>query len=311
MGCSLGPKPHTSYLTMSATSTPVPSADHHPVYETEVFHRVTLALRYLQTHHRQQPSLHTVAQAVGYSAEHLQRTFSQWAGVSPKRFLQFLNKQVLMQRLRAQSPSLSAAYDLGLSSGSRVHDLILTCEAVTPGQVRASGAGVDLRGGIAPTPFGTACLGWTPHGLCHLEFLEAHPQRALVDLQQRWPAAHLQREDEAARRWVERIFAPVYGQRPLPVLLRGTNFQIKVWEALMRLPSATVVSYSDVAQAIGHPRAQRAVGTALAANTVGYLIPCHRVIRQSGVLGPYRWGADRKAAMIGWEAAQHEPTAVE
>ena len=288
--------------------TPVPTLqpDAPSSPPSDAFQRVARALRFLQTHQRHQPSLEAVAQATGYSAAHLQRTFTQWAGVSPKRFLQFLNKQALLRRLRDQTPSLQAAYDLGLSSGSRVHDLILTCEAVTPGQVRASGAGVDLRGGFASTPFGGACLGWTLHGLCHLEFLTSTPDAAWQALRQSWPAARLQREDGAAQEWVTQIFAPAGGRGALPVVLRGTNFQLKVWEALMRLPSATVVSYGEVARAIGQPQAQRAVGTALAANTVGYLIPCHRVIRQSGVLGPYRWGAERKAAMIGWEAAQHD-----
>ena len=285
---------------------PLPAAARRAESDSLAFERVALALAYVQAHQYRQPRLEEVAQAMGYSPAHLQRTFTQWAGVSPKRFLQFLNKQALLQRLAEQTPSLQAAFDLGLSSGSRVHDLMVTCEAVTPGQARAAGAGIDLRAGVAQTPFGRACLGWTPLGLCHLEFLASTPEVALSALRRRWPAAEFAREDAAAQQWSIRIFGPRLGHQALPVLLQGTNFQIKVWEALMHLPCGAVVSYGDLARAIGQPHAQRAVGSALAANTVGYLIPCHRVIRSSGVLGPYRWGAERKAAMIGWEAAQHD-----
>ncbi len=292
------------------------------------FHTVAQALAYLRTHARAQPGLDEVAQAVGLSGPHLQRVFVQWAGVSPKRFLQFLSKERALAALRTQADVLAATDAAGLSGPGRLHDLLVNCTALTPGEIRSGGRGVVLGWGWADTPFGPALLAWTPRGLCHLAFSE--PEEAThheTELRADWPQAQHQRNDEGAAQWAQRALAtlqtgtespssasnsaPLHTppHTPLPLLLRGTNFQIQVWQALLRVPVGTLASYSQLATAIGSPRAQRAVGSALAANRIALLIPCHRVIRESGDFGPYRWGPARKCALLGWEAAQTSPEA--
>jgi AraC family transcriptional regulator of adaptative response/methylated-DNA-[protein]-cysteine methyltransferase len=265
---------------------------------------VAQAIRYLRTQALQQPSLAELAQAVHLSEFHLQRVFAAWAGISPKRFLQYLTKEYAREALRAAQDVLSVTQASGLSSASRLHDLMVSCEAMTPGEIKSGGAGVTLGWGQAETPFGTALAGWTPRGLCYLAFLDGDEDERLAELRAAWPAAQLQGDDAQARRLLAQVFpgAPQPGR--LHLLLRGTNFQIKVWEALLRLPAGRRVSYTQLAALAGTPRAQRAVGSALAANQIAWLIPCHRVIRESGDSGQYRWGGDRKAAMLAWEAAR-------
>lgn len=291
---------------------------------------VAKAIRYLRDNFqgdlKHQPSLAELAAAVHVSEYHLQRVFTAWAGISPKRFLQYLSKEHALQALRSAQaePGVGqsvdgVAYASGLSGSGRLHDLMVSCEAMTPGEIKTGGAGVAVGWGRVETPFGPALAGWTPRGLCYLAFLdEADPQGRDEDarhteLSAFWPAADLRRDDAAARAWMERVFVPAGGkgtaQGPLHLLLRGTNFQIKVWEALLRLPPGHRVSYTQLAALADAPKAQRAVGSALAANTIGYLIPCHRVIRESGDSGQYRWGGERKAAMLAWEAARAEDRA--
>ena len=265
---------------------------------------VARAIAYLRTHARAQPSLAELAAAVQLSEFHLQRVFQAWAGISPKRFLQYLTKAHAQQALRAQQDVLSAAWASGLSGPGRLHDLLVTCEAMTPGEIRQGGAGVALGYGLGTTPLGMALVGWTPRGLCHLTFVDGDAAPHGEALAALWPAAQRQRDDAAAQQWLARVFAPVGAQAPLPLLLRGTNFQLKVWEALLRIEPAQLLSYGQLAQRLGMPRAARAVGSAVAANTVGYLIPCHRVIRETGELGQYRWHPDRKAALLAWEAGR-------
>lgn len=267
---------------------------------------VARAIAYLRTQARHQPSLAEVAAAVHLSEFHLQRVFQAWAGISPKRFLQYLTKAHALQALLGQQDVLGAACVSGLSGPGRLHDLLVSCEAMTPGEVRRAGAGVVLGHGLGTTPLGAAVVGWTPRGLCYLAFVDGDEEVAprSEELAQQWPAATHQRDDAAAQQWLTRVFASVGKRPPLPVLLRGTNFQLKVWEALLRVPPGRVLSYGQLAQQVGAPRAARAVGSAVAANTLGYLIPCHRVIRESGDLGQYRWHPDRKAALRVWEAAQ-------
>jgi AraC family transcriptional regulator of adaptative response/methylated-DNA-[protein]-cysteine methyltransferase len=272
---------------------------------------VAQAIRYLRAQALQQPTLAELAQAVHLSEFHLQRVFAQWAGISPKRFLQYLTKEYARQALREAQDVLSVAYDSGLSGGSRLHDLMVSCEAMTPGEIRRGGAGVTVGWGQADTPFGAALVGWTPRGLCYLAFLDGDAAGRQQELQAAWPAATLARDDGAAQRLLAQVFPATPQPGRLHLLLRGTNFQLKVWEALLRLPPGWRVSYTQLAALAGAPKAQRAVGSALAANQIGWLIPCHRVIRESGDSGHYRWGGERKAAMLAWEAGHTRPAPVE
>jgi AraC family transcriptional regulator of adaptative response/methylated-DNA-[protein]-cysteine methyltransferase len=276
------------------------------------FETVARAIEYIRAHARQQPALSDVAAAVNLSEFHLQRLFSEWAGISPKRFLQYLTKEYARQALRESSDILSTSFDAGLSGTGRLHDLMVSCEAMTPGEIKAQGKGVVVYYGIALTPFGDALFAWTQRGVCKLAFCDgcgSTDSSVLVDdLATEWSAATLQRDEEEATRLSQRIFYPEpgkAGQAPekLHLLLSGTNFQIKVWEALLNIGSSKIVSYSTLAKLAGSSKAQRAVGSALAANRIGYLIPCHRVIRESGDVGVYRWGSDRKAMMLAWEKA--------
>ncbi len=231
--------------------------------------------------------------------------FSAWAGVSPKRFLQFLTKEHALGCLR-QSTTLDAALDVGLSGPSRLHDLMVQTVALTPGEIRARGAGVALRHASAATPFGPAFIAWTARGICFLAFHDGDDAVPLADVRADWPLAEVQLDTAGAAAWAARIFVRSPGAGPLHVVLQGTNFQLAVWEALMRVAPGAPVSYTQLSAMAGAPRAQRAVGSALAANRVSYLIPCHRVIRGDGDSGHYRWGADRKRALLAWEAARSD-----
>jgi AraC family transcriptional regulator of adaptative response/methylated-DNA-[protein]-cysteine methyltransferase len=269
--------------------------------------RVTRAIRYLEQHSRVQPSLEAVAAAAGLSPYHFQRLFRRWAGVSPKRFLQFLTIGSARQALREGRSVLESAYDAGLSGPGRLHDLFVTFDAVTPGEFKSRGTGMVIDYGFVDTPFGDGFLALTERGICGLAFLDAGQRReALADFRANWPGAVLRRAPLRAADTARRIFRPGGAVERLMLDLRGTNFQIKVWEALLRIPPGSLVSYGDLAGAVGQPRAHRAVASAVARNPVAFLIPCHRVIRQSGRFGEYRWGTERKQAMIGWEAAQRE-----
>lgn len=273
---------------------------------------VANAIRYLDRHVLQQPSLEDVARALNVSALHLQKVFSAWVGLSPKRFLQFLTKEHAKTILLETDSILSASLDLGLSSPSRLHDLMVNCEAMTPAQVKKRGDGIDVVWGRGVTPFGDATLAWTSKGICHLSFDTDH-EVVQVDteltLRQRWPSALLSVDHVQAQQQLHTIFrtldqAPTPQRPPLHLWLQGTNFQIKVWEALMQVPEGHMISYQQLATQAGSPRAARAVGSAMAANGVAFLIPCHRVIRETGDVGHYRWGRERKQAMLGWEAAR-------
>lgn len=245
-------------------------------------------------------SLAVLAERLDVSEFHLQRVFSDWAGVSPKRFLQFISKKRALEALRSERDVLSASLSAGLSSPGRLHDLLVTCEGVTPGEARTLGAGVQIRHGRHQTALGDAFIGLTKRGICHLRFISGDTD-PVAELRAEWPEATLIEDAGAARGRLESLAAP---RAPIRLWLKGTNFQIKVWEALLRVPEGDLVSYSHLASAAGMPTAVRAVASAVAANPVAWLVPCHRVIRSSGVLGQYRWGPERKAALIGWEAAR-------
>ena len=268
--------------------------------------RVRHAIEYLEEHAQRQPSLDEVAQAVGLSSYHFQRMFKRWAGVSPKRFLQFLTVARAQAALREGKSALETSYDSGLSGPGRLHDLFVAVEAVTPGEYKDEGAGVEIRYGFHSTPFGDCLLALTDRGICGLAFTGGGERQTVLDeLRRRWGAAVLRRNQAATGETASRVFKRSRGA-PITLALKGTNFQIKVWEALLRIPPGAVVSYGDIARVIGHPDSYRAVGTAVGRNPIAYLIPCHRVIQSSGAFGNYRWGAARKRAMLGWEAAARE-----
>ncbi len=253
------------------------------------YDRIESAIRYVQQHARSQPSLQQIAAHVNLSPHHLQRTFKRWAGLSPKRFLQFLTAEHAKTRLRESRSVLHTTYDVGLSSPGRLHDLFVSVEAVTPGEFKRRGEGIEIRYGVHPTPYGNCLLGLTDRGICALWF-----DGDLEEFVDEWRSARLIEDRRATGSVVERVFL---GER-LPLLLRGTNFQVQVWRALMRIPEGSVVSYSGLAGVLGMPRGARAVASAVARNQISYLIPCHRVLRESGAMGGYRWGLMRKRAML-------------
>jgi AraC family transcriptional regulator of adaptative response/methylated-DNA-[protein]-cysteine methyltransferase len=272
------------------------------------YERIERAIRYLEENYRQQPNLKALAQGAGLSEFHFQRLFRRWAGISPKRFVQYLTAGHAVRILRESRTNLDAAYDSGLSGGGRLHDLLINLHAVTPGELKRAGAGLTIRYGFHPSPFGECLIAVTAHGICHLGFLPPADRRAaLAKLAAEWSRARLEEAPRVTAPLARRLFARVNGDSPgIDLHVRGTNFQIKVWEALLRIPPGRVVSYEDLARHIHAPRAVRAVANAVAHNPVAWLIPCHRVIRKSGALGGYRWGETRKKALLAWEAAQNE-----
>ncbi len=273
--------------------------------------RIAAAIRYLDAHQASQPSLDAVAAHLHLSPWHFQRLFARWAGISPKRFVQYLTVDHARTLLAQTSNVLDASLESGLSGPGRLHDLFVHVEAVTPGEYKSGGQGLAIRYGFHLSPFGRCLLAVTERGICGLVFVEDVPgsaEAALASLRTRWPAATLLRDEAATARVMESIFPAdaLAEPRPVHLLLKGTNFQLKVWEALLRVPAGGVTTYATVAQTIQQPAAARAVGSAVGANAIAYLIPCHRVIRKSGIVEGYRWGTVRKKAILGWEAAHNE-----
>jgi AraC family transcriptional regulator of adaptative response/methylated-DNA-[protein]-cysteine methyltransferase len=283
--------------------------DRYTNYEqlSEDYQRVEMAIRYLEEHYQEQPGLEEVAANVGLSEYHFQRLFARWVGISPKRFLQFLTKEHAKRLLESSSSVLEAAYQSGLSSPGRLHDLFVTCEAVTPGEYKRHGEGLTISYGFHPSPFGDCLLAVTERGLCGMAFSEEDDrQKVLSDLRARWRKAVLEENQGQTAEILEQVFPLEKGsaRSDLHLLLNGTNFQIKVWEALLRVPPGKVVSYEEIAVFIGMPKAARAVSRAVAVNPIALIIPCHRVIRKMGAFGGYRWGTARKKAILGWEMAR-------
>jgi AraC family transcriptional regulator of adaptative response/methylated-DNA-[protein]-cysteine methyltransferase len=274
--------------------------------------RIEKAIRYLDEHRSAHPSLASVATHVGLSESHFQRMFTRWAGVSPKRFLQHQTAQLAKRLLREQRSLLSASYEAGLSGPARLHDLIVNSEAMTPGEFQREGAGLIIRYGFHPSPFGECLIAVTPRGVCHLAFIHPVSRGAALDqLRRNWPRANFVPEQNATRGVVAKAF-PAPGSREQPTLslhVKGTNFQLKVWEALLRVPDGSVTTYGRIAAAIGDPGASRAVGTAVGSNPISYLIPCHRVIRATGELGGYAWGPARKRVMLALESMRADEPA--
>jgi AraC family transcriptional regulator of adaptative response/methylated-DNA-[protein]-cysteine methyltransferase len=280
----------------------IPVTDFHQL--SEDYRRIEQAIQYLEKHVQSQPELGEIASAVGLSEYHFHRIFSRWAGISPKRLLQFLTKEGAKELLAQSENLLDTTYGVGLSSLGRLHDLFVTTEAVTPGEYKSGGAGLTIRYGLHDTPFGKALIGTTERGICHLSFVQTSEGKAIDTLVVEWQQARMVEDHKATAPLVEPIFdLSKRGNTPLRLHLRGTNFQLKVWEALMRIPPGAVTSYEGLAAQAGRPRASRAVGTALGRNPIAVLIPCHRVIRKLGEFGNYRYGAVRKKALLAKEFA--------
>lgn len=281
------------------------------------YRRIARAIHFLNENRDDAPSLADVAGAVDLSPHHFQRLFSRWAGVSPKRFLQYLTLDDARRLLRSGRSVLDTTYELNLSGPSRLHDLFVTVDAMTPGEHKQGGSGLAIDAAEIPSPFGLCLLGVTERGVCWLSFSDSpNDDNGLEQLRGTWPNAEI-RTDAEARRRVGDLAETIFGDRLLAggvsahetpsinVLVHGTNFQLKVWEALLRIPTGRVVSYGDVACAVGKtPKASRAVGSAVGANPVSLLIPCHRVLRSVGTVSGYRWGSDRKRAILAWEGAR-------
>lgn len=276
---------------------------------SEDYKRVEEAIRYVEEHWREKPSLKEIAGSVNLSEFHFQRLFTRWVGISPKRFLQYLSKEKARESLEQSHNVLEAAYEAGLSGPGRLHDMFVTWEAVTPGEYKMQGLGLTIRYGFHASPFGECLIATTERGVCFLAFVEeGERQEALETLRDKWAKARLVEDPSATRHLVEGMIAGLRGQRSprIKLVLWGTNFQIKVWEALLRVPPGSVVTYEDIAVSIGMPKASRAVGNAVAHNPIPMVIPCHRVIRKPGNFGEYRYGVARKKAMVGWEFAQKD-----
>ncbi|MGH1429731.1 MAG: bifunctional helix-turn-helix domain-containing protein/methylated-DNA--[protein]-cysteine S-methyltransferase [Neptuniibacter sp.] len=267
---------------------------------------MTRVIQQIQSNTIPAHSLNELAEQVGMSEHHFQRIFSSWAGVSPKRFQQFLTKERAKNMLSESNSVLETSLELGLSGSGRLHDLMIRCEAMTPGEIKSKGEGMQICFGSAVTPLGNSLIAWTGRGICYLAFYDETSEVYVKELMAEWPNAEFIRNDHGANECANKIFINPELDQPLYLLLKGTNFQIKVWEALLRVSCGQLVSYSQLARIAGSPKASRAVGSAMAANKIGFLIPCHRVIRESGELGHYRWGVERKSALQAWEACKAE-----
>lgn len=270
-----------------------------------LYDRIAEAIRFITENQSEQPDLDTVAAHIGMSPHHFQRTFSDWAGVSPKKFLKAITLENAKARLVASESVLDASFGAGLSGPGRLHDLFVTTDAVTPGEYKARGDGMTFTYGIHASPFGTCLIVANDRGLTGLSFIDKGENEAIDYQQRHWGNAEWIRDETITEPYAAQIFHSDQraSDKSLKVLLRGSPFRIKIWEALLRLPSGTVTSYGNLADRIGRPGAARAVAGAIANNLIGVVIPCHRVIRESGALAGYRWGETRKAAILGIEAS--------
>ncbi|MBK9604477.1 MAG: methylated-DNA--[protein]-cysteine S-methyltransferase [Anaerolineales bacterium] len=261
------------------------------------------AIQYIETNVHRQPELDEIASAIGLSEYHFQRLFTRWAGISPKRFMQFLTKEHAKDLLARSENLLETTHQVGLSSLGRLHDLFVNTEAVTPGEYKSNGAGLTIHYGLHLTPFGKCLIAATERGVCHLSFVETSEGNAIDTLVADWNQAKMIEDYRTTAPLIDRIFSTPTPDTPLKLHLRGTNFQIKVWEALLHIPAGSLTTYEQIAAQIGNPNALRAVGTAVGHNPIAVLIPCHRVIRKSGEFGNYRYGPARKKALLAKEFA--------
>lgn len=269
------------------------------------YQRIEKAILFLEENSNRRPDLKEVARSANLSEYHFQRLFRRWAGISPKRFLQTLTLERAKEALKNSGSLLNVTYDTGLSSSGRLHDLFVNMEAVTPDEFRNHGAGLKIKYGFHPSPFGECLIAVTDRGICNLSFVLQDGRTKIVrDFKRQWRHADILEYSAATKPYADRIFGAAKSAGPLTLHLKGTNFQVKVWQALLKIPRGMVASYENIARQINRPRAVRAVANAVAHNPVAFLIPCHRVIRKTGVVGGYRWGSARKKAILVWEASR-------
>jgi AraC family transcriptional regulator of adaptative response/methylated-DNA-[protein]-cysteine methyltransferase len=272
---------------------------------------VRRALAFLTEHWRAQPEVEAVAAAAGVSASDLHHLFRRWAGITPKAFLQAITLDHARRLLRDSASVLDATFEVGLSGPGRLHDLFVTHEAMSPGEWKSGGAGLAVAYGFHPSPFGTALVMATERGIAGLAFADpGEEQAALADMCSRWPQAKFQEDAGRTAALAQRVFdsAQWRADRPLRVVLIGTDFEVRVWETLLRIPMGRAVTYSNIAEKICAPKAARAVGAAVGKNPISFVVPCHRALGKNGDLTGYHWGLTRKRAMLGWEAAKTSPT---
>ncbi|MCI5050670.1 MAG: methylated-DNA--[protein]-cysteine S-methyltransferase [Rickettsiales bacterium] len=268
------------------------------------YERIEKAIHYIREHFKAQPSLEEIASAVHVSPFHFQRMFSEWAGVSPKKFMQYISLDYAKTLLKERMTLMDTAHETGLSGTSRLHDLFVKIEGMTPGEFKNGGTDLTINYCFAESPFGKLIVASTHKGVCHM-FFEEDEDKALHDLQARFPNASFHQITDKFQQDALFIFQKDWKQlEQIKLHLAGTPFQLKVWESLLKIPFARVSTYGDLARDIEQPSASRAVGTAIGKNPVAFLIPCHRVIQGSGKIGGYMWGSDKKTAIIGWEAAK-------
>ncbi len=276
--------------------------------EGDDYSTVRRVIEMITENYREQPGLDDIAGRLGQSPTQLQKTFTRWAGLSPKAFLQAVTLDHAKRLLRQEElPLLETSFEVGLSGPGRLHDLFVTHEAMSPGEWKARGAGLTIRYGLHPSPFGGALVMITDRGLAGLAFTdEPDGMDAFEDMASRWPNAHYVEDVEATAAYAERIFDPKRWdpKAPLRVVLIGSDFQVRVWEALLRIPMGCAVTYSSIAEKLGQPTASRAVGAAVGRNPISFVVPCHRALGKSGALTGYHWGLTRKRAMLGWESGK-------
>jgi len=268
------------------------------------FNRIAAAIDYIRANYKMQPGLEEIAETVNLSPFHFQRLFSEWAGTTPKRFLQYISIGYAKEMLKDNQSLFNTALETGLSGTSRLHDLFVNIEGMTPGEYKNGGENLQINYSFAESPFGNIIVAATPKGICHMAFYDDQ-SAALTNLQSQFPAANYQQMLDMQQQNALYIFSHDWSKlNQVKLHLKGTEFQLKVWEALLKIPMGKLASYGNLAKQLQNPNASRAVGTAIGDNPVAFLIPCHRVIQSSGALGGYHWGLNRKTAMIGWEAAK-------
>lgn len=269
------------------------------------FDRIATAIDFIKTHFKSQPGLEEIAESVHMSPHHFQRMFTEWAGTSPKKFLQYISVEYAKSLLSEKKNTLfDTSIESGLSGSGRLHDLFIKIEGMTPGEFKNGGENLNINYSFFGSPFGKIIVASTPKGICHLAFAENEPA-GFIALQYKFPKAIFEKTTDDFQKNAVTIFSADWKNLPLIKLhLKGTEFQLKVWEALLKIPIGQLTTYGKIAKQIKIPNGSRAVGTAIGANPVAWLIPCHRVIQSSGIVGGYHWGTTRKAAIIGWEAAK-------
>jgi AraC family transcriptional regulator, regulatory protein of adaptative response / methylated-DNA-[protein]-cysteine methyltransferase len=269
------------------------------------FQRIEQAIRFIRENFREQPDLDTIARQIHISPFHFQRLFKEWAGVSPKKFLQYTSVEYAKKLLSNQETLASVSFETGLSGTSRLHDLFIHIEGMTPGEYKEGGKNLHIHYSHAETLFGNILIASTPKGICHISFMGENTGTPEAEIYRRFPAATLEQQTDLLQQQALKLFRDDWSDLGrIKLHLKGTDFQIKVWNALLQIPPGSLRSYHQIAGKIGDPKASRAVGTAIGSNPIAYLIPCHRVITSDGQLGGYHWGIDRKSALIGWEAAK-------